>query len=265
MPHFVTILCKRLLLALAFVPSALAATSDKGGKGACPLVKMEVERLPDLNIARAGHQVLCLNGEYVVAGGHTDGFVPTPTAEYFKNGQWHTIQMVYNHDFGCSAVLKSGKVLLAGGCPEPLGIGQSFVAEIYDPVTHTFKANACLDQKRAVASALELDNGSVVIAGNWYHDDTIEMFDGKKSFTHVRGASVARSGPFIFQTAPGDAIVFSGYGNKGDSLRSSTADKLSDGPMEIPLFEQWLPFCSGNHRCAESFIGDKRQGSDSKF
>ena len=48
--------------------------------------KIEVERLPDLNIPRAGHSLFFVNGELTVAGGHTNGFVPTPTAEYYKDG-----------------------------------------------------------------------------------------------------------------------------------------------------------------------------------
>ena len=143
---------------------------------ACPIIKVSPIRLPDLNIARAGHQLFYTNGEFIVAGGHTDGFVPTPTAEFFKDGEWHVIQMVYNHDFSFSVVLKSGKVLLGGGF-------------------------GCLDQKRTAASALELDNGQVVIAGNWYHHDGIEVFDGKKNFHLIHETATSRSKPFIVQTA----------------------------------------------------------------
>ena len=168
---------------------------------ACPIIKVSPIRLPDLNIARAGHQLFYTNGEFIVAGGHTDGFVPTPTAEFFKDGEWHVIQMVYNHDFSFSVVLKSGKVLLGGGCAEPLGIGQTFPTEMYDPETHSFKGLGCLDQKRTAASALELGNGQVVIAGNWYHHDGIEVFDGKKNFHLIHETATSRSKPFIVQTA----------------------------------------------------------------
>ena len=256
MPDFVNILFKPLFLLMALSPSTVIATSDIGRSKECPMEKMNVERLPDLNIPRASHQLFCINGEYVVAGGHTDGFVPTPTAEYFKGDRWHLMQMVYNHDFGCSVMLKSGKVLLAGGCPEPLGIGQSFVAEMYDPVDHTFNGFACMDQKRAGASALEMDNGNVVIAGNWYHDDAIELFDGKTTFTHMKGTTVERTSPYIFLTAHDDAIIFGGFNNKGDSLDSSIADRLRDVPVSIPLFQQWHPFGCNTKRSAENFIGN---------
>ena len=147
-----------LILPLLSIVLPVAAQQQE----TCPTVEIEFEQLPDLNIARAGHQVFCVNGEYVVAGGHTDGFVPTPTAEYFKDGEWHVMQMTYSHDVGFSARLKSGKVLIAGGCEQPSGIGQTFNAELYDPETHSFRGFGILQRKRTWASALELDSGEVV-------------------------------------------------------------------------------------------------------
>ncbi|MBR2160928.1 MAG: hypothetical protein IJ924_00750, partial [Bacteroidaceae bacterium] len=125
----------------------------------CPVVKVELERLPDLNIPRSGHTLFCAGGEMVVAGGHTSGFVPTPTAEYFSEGQWHLMQMTYSHDNGFALPLKSGNVLLGGGMESPHGIGQSYGVEYFYPDTHTFEGFTILDQKRALASAAELENG----------------------------------------------------------------------------------------------------------
>ena len=50
--------------------------------------KLETEQLPDLNIPRYGHCIFFTNGELIVIGGHTTGFVPTATAEYFSGGTW---------------------------------------------------------------------------------------------------------------------------------------------------------------------------------
>lgn len=99
----------------------------------CPQVRISAERLPDLNIPRNGHTVLNLNGVITVFGGHTGGVIPTPTAEYFSDGQWHLLKMMYSHDVGMAFPLKSGQVLLAGGYEKNLGIGQTFEAEMYDP------------------------------------------------------------------------------------------------------------------------------------
>lgn len=57
------------------------------------MVKMEVQRLPDLNIPRAGHAVFVVNGELTVVGGHTSGFVPTATAEYYSGGEWPSCRL----------------------------------------------------------------------------------------------------------------------------------------------------------------------------
>ena len=75
-------------------------SADESFQRSCPLVKIEPQRLPDLNIPRFGQAVFYANGELTVAGGHTSGFIPTPTAEYLKGGEWHLMQMTYNHDDG---------------------------------------------------------------------------------------------------------------------------------------------------------------------
>ena len=237
---------------------------------ACPVIKLEAERLPDLNIPRAGHALFYANGELTVAGGHTDGFVPTPTAEYYEDDEWHTIQMTYTHDFGLSIVLKSGKVLLAGGCEQPTGIGQTYTAELYDPQTHTFRGFSNMCQKRVWASALELDSGQVVIAGNWYHKDGIELFheaqsdrgdfNGKRSFTYIKDVTAERCTPYIFRMADGDALILGNIGIKGDTVHSTFADRLKGDTTHILLFESWQPLRIGSHNNAISLIGNEAEG-----
>lgn len=230
------------------------------------VVKLQADRLPDLNIPRAGHQLFYANGELTVAGGHTDGFVPTQTAEYFKDGKWHTLQMTYPHDFGLSVVLRSGKVLLAGGCEQPLGIGQTYTAELYDPQTHTFRGFGNMQHKRTWASALELDSGKVVIAGNWYHTDGIEVFNEamsengdhllKQSFTYIKDVKVQRAHPYIFRMADNDALIFGNINTKGDTIYTTYADRLKGDSVMIPLFETWHPLATGVHDNDAGFIGD---------
>ena len=104
------------LLALCTVAVCYLATfsettreNSRQGKppatAAVPAVKMAVERLPDLNIPRAGHSVFCTGGEVTVVGGHTSGFVLTPTAEYFRavrltfsTQRTLSLQRIYNYD-----------------------------------------------------------------------------------------------------------------------------------------------------------------------
>ena len=255
-----------LILSLLSIVLPMAAQQQE----ACPVIKLETERLPDLNIPRAGHALFYANGELTVAGGHTNGFVPTPTAEYFKDGEWHTIPMTYTHDFGLSAVLNSGKVLFAGGCELPTGIGQTYTAELYDPQTHTFRGFANMCQKRVLASALELDSGQVVIAGNWYHQDGIEIFheaqsgsgdfNGKNSFSYIKDVAAEHSTPYIFRLVDGDALIFGSNGIKGDTIHSTFADRLKGDTIHIPLFETWQPLRISTHNSAISLISDEAEG-----
>ena len=232
-----------------------------GVNTACPTVKIQPERLPDLNIPRTAHHVLCLNGEVTAIGGHTTAFIPTPTLEYYKDGEWHVLQMAYAHNDAIVVPLSSGKVLIAGGYEKPLGIGQTCSTEIYDPVTHTFGDYGCLDRKRAQSMGVELDSGKVMIAGNWYHDDGIEMFDGHKSFAYVKDVETGHGHPFLLRTAKDDAIIFGSFSIKGDSLQSSTVERLKGDPVNVPLLEQWHPKCMYiPNNSADYFIGDAKKG-----
>ena len=258
------------LLALTMLlPTWAMASADSAT--VCPEVRIEVEQLPDLNIPRAGHEVFCVNGELTVAGGHTDGFVPTPTAEYLKDDQWHTIPMTYTHDNAFSVVLSSGKVMLGGGSEQSIGIGQTYVTEVYDPLTHSFNGYCSMQRKRACASALELDSGRVVVAGNWYANDGIELFEdksdtradynGKRLFTYIKDVAIQRAYPLIFRTAPDDALILGGIGVKGDTIWTSTAYSLKGDSVTIPLLEKWWPLSNEVARSAESFIGDAAKGN----
>ena len=224
----------------------------------CPVVKVEAERLADLNEPRYGHTVLLLNGEPTAIGGHTTNFVPTPTLEYYKDGKWHLVQTAFTHDDGCAVELSTGKVLIAGGHSENLGVGQSFEAELYDPLTRTSEGLASLDTKRAMLSALPLDDGRAVIAGNWYHKDGIEIYDGKASFLPAKDVSIARSTPFILQTAKDDAMIIGGMDTVGHPITLTVADRLQGEPCHVPLLEEWrIAPVSLLWPSSTAFIGDK--------
>ena len=227
----------------------------------CPTVKIDAIRLPDLNVARVNHATLFVNGELTVIGGHTNGFVPTATAEYFSDGAWHELPTVYPHDEGVAVVLQSGKVLLAGGHEQPLGIGQTFPTEWYDPVTHSFDGFGCLDTKRVIFSALELDSERVVISGNWYHKDGIELFDGHSQFMAVKDVAQQRCTPYIFRTARDNAVIFSPRDTVGRILDSVIVDRLRGEPFIPALFHEWKPLPLHNFRPSDSFIGDETKGT----
>lgn len=252
-----------IIVVLLSVVVLLAAPvhADNAKKDVCPTVRIEAERLPDLHVPRAGHAILNVGGEVTVFGGHTTNFIPTPTAEYFKDGEWHLMPMAYEHDNGFALALTSGKVLIAGGHEKAMGIGQTWGAELYDPVTHTFEAFASLDRKRARSSAVEIDSGRVVIAGNWYDGDGIEQYDGGHTFSHVKDVTVGRTSPYLLRTAKDDAIVLGNLDLKGYPFNNAWVDCLHGEPLHIPLLEEWRALTVDavtDHSTA--FIGDEQAG-----
>ena len=219
-----------------------ALSAEDNAQATCPIVKLEVVRMPDLNVPRIGHSVFMVNGEPTVVGGHTTSFVPTTTAEYFRDGQWHLIETAYPHDEGFCVPLSSGKVLVGGGHAEPLGIGHIYSVEMYDPASHTVKGFGCLDTKRSFASAVEIDSGRVVVSGNWYQNtDDIEMFDGRKYFHSVKKTAQRRSRPHVMRIADDDVIVFGRTDERANFLDTIIVDRLKGEPFLVPLFEEWKP------------------------
>ena len=220
-----------------------------------------VERLPDLNVPRAGHVLACPGGELTVIGGHTTGFVLTQTAEYYKDGSWHLLQTLYPHDFGFGVALPSEEVLVGGGCAEPFGIGQTWAVEMYDPATHSFSPLPILDKKRgANTSAARLSDGRIIIAGNWYADDMISTYSPQSGGESLFVSSQDRSMPLILQTSADNALILGSFGARGEIL-PPLADRLKGDPIEIPLLQEWDAW-NRSDVCPISnfFIGDEAVG-----
>ena len=196
-------------------------------------VPLTAERLPDMNEARQNHVMVCLNGEFTAIGGHTTGFVTSQSAEYFKNGKWQLVPSLYVHDDPVYAQLPDGRVLVAGGYEKDFG-------EIYDPATHQFSYQPILDQKRAHSNGLALEDGRVVISGNWYAKDWTEVFDGQ-SFVKLTDGSEERTNPYILATAPDSAIIF-GIRDPHDYLLERKVDRLDGSSFEVSLLRDWEPY-----------------------
>ena len=248
---------QQLILGLMMTVLTVLAQTDT-----IPMTKIVPQRLPDLNIPRFCHGTFFADGELTVTGGHTSSFVPTPTAEFLKDGKWQVLQMAYTHDDGLCVPLRNGKVLLAGGYEKNLGVGQTIEAELYDPATHTFEGFGCLDRRRTQVSGIELPNGQVVAAGNWYHPDAIETYDGGMYFETARDVSLPRSRPYLFRTSDGDVMVISGcWDNYGKPITSNIVDRLKGEPFRVSLLETWKPYLFGHTpRSDDSFIGDEEKG-----
>ena len=159
------------------------------------------ERLPDLPEPLSTPYAMVLNGELTLFVGHLDGFVLSQSAWYLRGGSWHKVPMKYPHDHGFCTLLPDGRVMLGGGSAEAFGIGQSWGVEIYDPATHTFTAEGIMDRKRAGASALALPDGRVLVIGNWYAPDAMEIYEPGKGFSFLKDVTVQCNIPYILASA----------------------------------------------------------------
>jgi AraC-like DNA-binding protein len=241
------------LITLALLASACAP--EHSGEQAWPFREMLVERLPDLNMPRGAHQTLLLGNELTVIGGHTDGFKPVETLEYYRKGAWHSVPMAYTHDGGFVAQLPDGTLMVGGGSAEPFGIGQSWPVEVYDPTTHSTRTIGILDRKRAYATALGLDDGRVLVAGNWYADDAIALYDPQVGFSAVRELPTGRHCPWILPDGEDDALVFCWESNHGGPAEAEVLRLRGDAVHE-PILEEWRVVVCCRSSLDESRIGE---------
>ena len=206
-------------------------------------------RMKDLLVPRSHHMAFVAGEDIVVVGGHTTGFVPTVTAEYFHGGRWKPLQPLYAHDCGFRVRLRDGRWMLSGGFDQYLGIGQSYVAEVYDSTTRTFSPLPIMEQKRSLARGISLPDGTVVIAGNCLAQDVVEVYRPEEGPVESRPTKEQRMLPFLFRTGADDVLLLSALGNHWEALDTVRMEFLRrEGPIEHPLLETWKPIhtCSSN-------------------
>lgn len=251
-----------MLNLLFIIAAVLSPVAQPAADTALRQEKLTVERLPDLNLPRFSHNVFYAGNELTVVGGHTSGFVRTPTAEYYEDGAWHLLNTVYPHDNGIAVVLDGGqRVLLAGGHEKNLGIGQTYEVEIYYPGTHSFEGFGCLDRNRALAQGVELPNGEVVVTGNHQGNDAIEIFDGGRALRFVKDVEVWRPMPYVLPIGKEEAMVFGAVWREERFHPCDTVSRLQGVPFCVPLLKEWMPIINDqNSHCLSSFIGDKATG-----
>ena len=241
-----------LLSACTPRPAGMQAEGD--------VLQMTVERLPDMNVPRNSHTAALVNGELTVIGGHTTGFIPTKTAEYYRDGEWHLIDSYFPHDYGFGVVLSPEEILVGGGCAEAFGEGQTQGMELYSALTHSFTPLPIMDQRRTRPAAARLTDGTVVISGNWYYADYTSTYSVTGGPATIRRSALQRVSPYIFQTSPDNAIIFSGNGNYDEKLEP-VVERLQGEPFEVPLLQEWEDWEKPDGaQMSQFFIGDEAVG-----
>jgi large repetitive protein len=121
------------------------------------------------------------NGTVLVAGGCciVNGGLPIPSAEIYtpSTGRWTPTGKMANGRWDDVAVLlKSGTVLVAGGCC--VGGGGEYLAsaELYTPSTGKWTTTASMQDPRADFSANLLPDGRVLVEGSCCSTRTAELY-----------------------------------------------------------------------------------------
>lgn len=134
-----------------------------------------------MTVARSGHTATLLpNGQVLVAGGGCNGTgygcdsgsyeASLNSAELFNpaTGTWtRTSSMQYGREYFTATLLRTGKVLVAGGfnnCDDSF-CSDVKTAELYDPATGTWAPTGPMHFAREQHSATLLADGDVLVAG----------------------------------------------------------------------------------------------------
>lgn len=205
--------------------SRSATRADNARMGV--MTELKYEKLPDMKISRLGHQTFASGDGLVVVGGHTTDFIPTKTAEIYRNGTWTELSIGNTHDNGFSAVLSDGSVMIGGGSSKSLGVGQSKAVDIYNPTTRSFTPGPDMSIARTMCKGLSIGN-KVYVSGNWYADDLmIDYYDGS-SFKPV-GITDGRCTPYMMPDKDGNILIFGMEDTYGSAVEPYTYSDGSKG------------------------------------
>jgi hypothetical protein len=143
-----------------------------------------------------------------------------------------------------ATLLKTGQVLVTGGCA---GRGCNPIhasAELYDPVTRSFQAAAAMATPRASHAAVVLPDGRVLVSGGWTGRDataSAEIYDPATSrWTSADDMSVPRMSPIAAPLPGGRVLMLGGEVTTGAPLASAevfdptTSTFSAVGPMQTP-------------------------------
>ena len=216
--------------------------------------KISLVKRPDMLEPKSDFSMFWANGELVVAGGHTTGFKISNEAEYYTNdGVWHSVTMNYAHDFPFGLMLSDGKFMIGGGASSDSGVGQIAGVETYDPTTHTFTKINDMTTARLMARAIQLENGNVVVAGNWYGLPYLEIFDAStNNWQYVGAMNINYYMPYVFRTGKNEAIVFNNQA--AQTLVYNGYDAYTEYPS---ILNTWKPIFPGSNLTMPDFlIGD---------
>lgn len=143
--------------------------------------------------SRVNHSMVKLpDGRVLVVGGYPSNTgSPLKSVELYNptTGQWTQARpTAYAHAYAQAFLQSDGKVVVLGGL-EPQA---SMSVEVYDPATNTWASRAyVLVQQRDRASAVQLSDGRILLAGGVLSPSTAEIYTPATGFAPTVGYSQA--------------------------------------------------------------------------
>ena len=205
-------------------------------------------------ISRFGHSaVRLLDGRVLVMGGTRCNTVfcsQTATAELFDPAteSFTSTGSMLSARTGFSAtLLQDGRILVAGGfsrfCRGSLSSCYLSSAELFDPASGTFSSTGSMTMPRSNATATELNNGMVLIAGGQDNSgplSTLELFDPAKGiFTLAGNMLTPRRLHSAVALSNGDVLLAGGNGDSStlastEVFETSANQSTAAGSMTTP-------------------------------
>jgi hypothetical protein len=141
------------------------------------------------------------------------------------SSQSGTVAMTTPRAAHTATLLQSGEVLVAGGCAldgcELDGRGRT--TEVFDPKTGRFRPGPRLLRPRVGHVAVQLRDGSVLVAGGWTGSEptaTAELYRPGRGFSHLPSMTTARGGFTASLLPDGRVLIVGGTDGQG-TLRSA--------------------------------------------
>ena len=179
-----------------------------------------------MTTARYDHTATLLpNGTVLAAGGgYNGGYFSSAELYNPANGAWSaTGSMATNRAMHTATLLPNGKVLVAGGLTSQGTHNLSNNgAELYDPMTGTWKVTGAMSTARYSHTATLLPNGKVLVAGgvkNGSYVSSAELYDPTtETWTTTGGMTVPRSQHTATLLPNGKVLVAGGVGLSSTEL-----------------------------------------------
>lgn len=218
-----------------------------------------VDAASDANRCTANLVTLNGTGKVLLFGGTNFGGTYASTSRLYtpgsigSGGTWGSSASTISSLAGRSSVQRTDNIVMAiGGTGGTTG---STAVEAYDPTANTWTARAAMNIGRCQAKAVQLNDGTVLVAGGRVSGFTLDFATladigictntaevytvGSNTWAQVGRMSYARTGHALYVLSDGRVIAIGGIGY--NPSQSTTAAYLNTTEVYDPTMKLWVP------------------------